>query len=212
MSARRSSSSVAGRLGRVGEPFERRAQARVVVLRGVDAHEQAVRLHLLGVAREHFLKQFGELLPPARPASAGSTTQSSSARGGVGVALPQVEPRHVEEEREARRVAADELVGAALGALGVLGLDVGAREHGADFEVAGPLLDGLLQSSRGLVGRAERGVDGEQPVERGVRGGPERERAREGVERALELLARGEARRRPRCRPRRRGRAGLRAT
>ncbi len=49
------------RVGRGGEPFERGAQLRVVARQGVGAHEQPVRLHLLGVAREDFVEQLGEL-------------------------------------------------------------------------------------------------------------------------------------------------------
>ncbi len=52
----------------------------------------------------------------------------------------------------------------ALGLLGLLGLDVGAHEHGAQLKVAGPLGDGLFECVGRLVGRPERDVRGQQSL------------------------------------------------
>ena len=161
---------------------------RVVAHRRVSAHEQAVRFHLFGVAREDFLEQLGERrLLAARKRGVGDPAEQARRVGDV--ALPQVQPYHVEVEREARRVARDQLLRGEFGAPCVLSLDVGAHEHGAHLQVVGPLARHILQDVRRLVRRAERRVRGEQARQRRVRRGLQRQCLREGVERRLDIAA-----------------------
>jgi hypothetical protein len=139
------------RLRGLGEPFERDAHPLVVALPGVDAQQEFERLDVFGVARERLAQDFQQrrFLPSVERGFDGAREH---AHGLVDVAAAQVEAGHLEEQREVGRVGRDQRLGRALGGGRVLGVHVGARQHRAQFQVAGTLGRGALQNMRGLVG------------------------------------------------------------
>jgi hypothetical protein len=86
----------AGHLGCISEGFERGAKSRVVALRRVDLHEQVMCLDLFAVAREDFVREFGErgLLPGGERRLGCPSKQS---RRFDSQAEAQLESNHVKE-------------------------------------------------------------------------------------------------------------------